>query len=410
MTKGIYVRVTNLMLKKITSAFLALLFFFFLIKPVFAQTKNKVNIHFFWSKGCPHCRREMVFLESLKEKYPQIEIKDYETSSSREAARLLLAVGKELSANVSYIPFTVIGRNYVVGFYNDETTGKEIEEKVKCALKNGCEDLVRSFTGQEPSKSEMQKGRVIPESLKVPIFGKIEIKNLSLPVLTFIIAFLDGFNPCAMWVLLFLISLLLGMKNRVKMYILGSVFIISSGFVYFLFLSAWLNLFLFLGFVLWVRIVIGIVALSAGGYNLHDYFTNREGVCKVTGSEKRQKVFEKLKEITQKKQFILALAGIILLAFAVNLIELVCSAGLPAIYTQVLSLAKLPNWQYYLYLLFYIIIFMLDDLVIFIIAMTTLHAVGIDSKYSRFSHLAGGIIMVIIGILMLFKPEFLMFG
>ena len=128
------------------------------------------------------------------------------------------------------------------------------------------------------------------------------------------------------------------------------------------------------------------------------------------GYEKRQKVFEKIKSITRKKQFLFALGGIILLAFAVNLVELICSAGLPAIYTQILSLAQLPKWQYYLYLIFYILIFMLDDLVIFFTAMVTLQAVGIQSKYSRISHLVGGILMLIIGILLLFKPEFLMFG
>ena len=102
--------------------------------------------------------------------------------------------------------------------------------------------------------------------------------------------------------------------------------------------------------------------------------------------------------------------GIILLAVAVNLIELVCSAGLPAIYTQILSLATLDRWQYYLYLLLYILIFMLDDLIVFFIAMITLKAVGIENKYVRFSRLIGGILITIIGLLLLFKPEILMFG
>ena len=126
--------------------------------------------------------------------------------------------------------------------------------------------------------------------------------------------------------------------------------------------------------------------------------------------KKKQKVFARLKAITQKEQLIFALIGIILLAFVVNLVELICSAGLPAIYTQILALTNLPSWQYYLYLIFYILIFMLDDLIIFFIAMTTLKAVGLNSKYSRFSQLIGGILMLLIGLLLIFKPEFLMFG
>ena len=106
----------------------------------------------------------------------------------------------------------------------------------------------------------------------------------------------------------------------------------------------------------------------------------------------------------------LALVGIVVLAFAVNLVELICSAGLPAVYTQVLFLSNLARWQYYFYILFYIFIFMLDDLLIFFIAMTTLRLTGLTTKYSRWSHLIGGILMLIIGLLLIFKPEWLMFG
>ena len=167
---------------------------------------------------------------------------------------------------------------------------------------------------------------------------------------------------------------------------------------------------MFLGFIIWIRILIGLFALGAGGYYLRDYWINKTAACKVTGDDRKQKVFEKLREITQKPQFFLALGGIILLAIAVNMIELICSAGLPAIYTQILSLSNLPRWQYYLYLVFYILIFMLDDLIVFFTAMITLKATGIQTKYSRYSHLIGGILMLIIGLLLLLKPEWLMFG
>ena len=223
-------------------------------------------------------------------------------------------------------------------------------------------------------------------------------------------AVLDGFNPCAMWTLLFLISLLLGMKNRRRMWILGVAFVATSAGVYFLFLSAWLNLFLFAGMVGWIRGLIGLVAVVVGGYYLWDFCVNRQGGCSVMGDEKRRQVFESLKKVALKQQFGMALVGIILLAVAVNVVELVCSAGLPAIYTQVLSMSELPRWQYYMYLIFYVLIFMLDDLFVFFTAMVTLRAVGIESRYARYSHLVGGVLMLILGLLLWFKPEVLMFG
>jgi len=213
-----------------------------------------------------------------------------------------------------------------------------------------------------------------------------------------------------MWALVFLISLLLGMKDRKRMWILGTAFIVTSAFVYFLFMTAWLNFFLFVGFVPWVRIVIGLVALGAGIYSLRDYQRNKDGACKVTGGKKRRQILAKMEKITQRSELILALMGIILLAFAVNLIELVCSAGLPAIYTQVLSFNNLPSRQHYSYLLLYVFFFMIDDLFVFFVAMKTLNSVNIKTKYARFSRLIGGILMLIIGLLMILKPEWLMFG
>ncbi len=248
------------------------------------------------------------------------------------------------------------------------------------------------------------------ESLTIPILGTIQTANLSLPALSVVIGLIDGFNPCAMWTLLFLISLLLGMKNKKRMWTLGITFIVASAFVYFLFLSAWLNFFLILGFVFWIRITIGLFAIGVGIYNLREYQKNKDGTCKTSDDEKRRKTLDKLKGITHERKFILALGGIILLAFAVNLIELVCSAGLPAIFTQILSISNLSPGQHYSYILIYIFFFMVDDIVVFAIAMITLQAVGIQSKYARLSRLIGGIIMLIIGVLLLFKPEILMFG
>lgn len=376
------------MLKKIIRLIIVWCLLFPAVRP--AAGAETVRVEFFWGLGCPHCAREKVFLEKLAAEHPRLEIHDYEVFYDRENSRRLQAIGRELAADVSGVPFTVIGDKYFIGYAGDETTGKAIEA-----------EIIRRL-GVNPVSSGQ-------ESIKVPWLGEIDPKNFSLPALTVIIAALDGFNPCAMWTLLFLISLLLGMKDKTRMWLLGSAFIAASALVYFLFLAAWLNLFLFLGLVVWVRIMIGLVALAAGGYYLHDYRVNRGGACTVTGGDKKQRIFSRLKAITQNRNFFPALVGIIVLAFAVNLVELVCSAGLPAVYTQILSLSQLSRWQYYLYLAGYIFVFMLDDLLVFFTAMLTLRAAGLRGKYARISRLSGAVLMLIIGLLLLFKPEWLMF-
>jgi thiol-disulfide isomerase/thioredoxin len=379
------------------------------VKPTSAQ-EDKVIIYLFWGKGCPHCTREQAFLEKLTLKYPQIEIKNFEVNTQPGNLKLLQKVGQKLKASISGVPFTVIGDNYFSGYLSDETTGQEIEKAIQCALENGCPDVVGDLVPPSSSSPGSKQTPIIPDTLDLPFLGEIKTQHLSLPLLTIVLGLLDGFNPCAMWVLLFLISLLLSMKDRKRMWLLGISFIIASGLVYFLFMAAWLNFFLFLGLVFWVRLAVGFVALSSGVYNLRGYWVNREGGCPVAGDEKRQKTFTQIRNIVGKQELFLAIGGIALLAFAVNLVELVCSAGLPAIYTQILSLNRLSVWQYYSYLLFYLLFFIIDDLFVFSVATITLQATGIQDKYARYSRLIGGGMMVLIGFFLIFKPEVLMFG
>lgn len=384
-------------------------FFLFFLSP--ASALAETNIYFFWGDGCPHCAKAKPFLENLAQQNSDINLYDFEVYYNRQNQQYLQAIGKNLNKNISGVPAIIIGDQAIIGF-SETITPAEIERRVEMCQQLGCPDETGKILGIEKKEStaEPKVENIESTKIKVPFFQEIETKSFSLPVLTIILGALDGFNPCAMWVLLFLISLLLGMKDKKRMWILGSAFIIASALVYFLFMAAWLNLILFLGFIVWVRILIGLIALVGGGYNLKEYFTNPEGTCKVTGTDKRQKVFAKLKDITKAKSFYLALGGIILLAFAVNLVELVCSAGLPAVYTQVLALNNLVSWQYYLYISLYIFVFMLDDLLVFFVAMTTMQITGLTTKYTRYSHLIGGILMVIIGLLLIFKPEVLMFG
>lgn len=381
--------------------------------PLLAQ--EKFTVYFFYGRYCPHCAQEEEFLEKLEGKYDFLEVKRFEVTENRDNSQLLEKVAARLSLDVRGIPFTVVHEQTFTGYLNDETTGKEIEAAINRYREEGCADPIADLfpqDGQGAVESEdcEEKTSFKDLTISLPFIGQIKAQDFSLPVLTILIAGVDGFNPCAMWVLLFLISLLLGMKNRQKMWLLGGTFIFSSALVYFLFLSAWLNLFLFIGFISWVRLLIGAVALGSGFYYLRGFWVNRLGECKVVGQEKKQKIMTRLRQVTQEKKLLIALLGIVLLAFAVNLIELVCSAGLPAVYTQILSLGQFSAGKYYLYLLLYIFIFMLDDLIVFWVAMTSLNAIGATGKYSRYSNLIGGLIVFILGALLIFKPDWLMFG
>lgn len=384
---------------------------------VFAQ--DNLTIHLFYSDTCPHCADEEAFLSKISYKYPTLKIKTYEITKDRDNLKLFMEVGKKLGDRSGRVPFLVIGQEYVLGYLSDETHGAQIESEIQKSLQNMPNDLVEQIsqslkestnsekqgTGSDKNASEKTKFEI-----NFPILGKTDVNSLTLPIMTIVLGLADGFNPCAMWALLFLISLLLGTKDRKKMWLLGGTFILTSGFVYFLFMAAWLNLFLIIGYAVAVRVLIGLVASGLGGYYLWSYWKNYKKGCLIEGDEKRQQTFKKLRTLTENKNLLLALGGMVILAMAVNVVELLCSAGIPAIYTKALTMTNLPSWQYYLYLIAYIFFYMLDDMVVFIIAMVTLEAVGVKQSYARYSHLLGGIIMLAIGVLMLFKPEILMFG
>ncbi len=386
--------------------------FLLAVSVMVALASEPVKVYFFYGEGCPHCSKEKQFLLEKKENYQSLEIISFEIHNQENLA-LFQKIGESLEADVSGVPFTVIGDKYFIG-YAEGLTGEEIESQIQECIKNTCADRVASLKDSKTNNQETENTPVTKRDsgkrIKLPLFGLVDAYKFPLPILTLIMGFLDGFNPCAMWTLLFLISLLLGMKNRKRMWILGTAFIIASALVYFLFMSAWFNLIIFLGFVIWVRIIIGILAISGGSYSLKKFLTRRDSGCEIVQDGKRQAVFQKLKSLVGKNSFWIALGGIIGLAFMVNLVELVCSAGLPAVYTQILAINNLSRWQYYLYILLYIFFFMLDDLLVFFAAMITLEVMGISTKYSKYSQLIGGIIMIAIGILLIFKPQWLMFG
>lgn len=396
-------------MKKLIKYILIALFLF--IPAVHAE--EKVNLYLFYGEGCSHCAREKEFLNKIKDKYPQLEIHEYETWYSNENSTLLTRVKNGLGVDSPYVPFTVIGETGYTGF--NENIGYQIEEKIK---KNTEEDLVSKVL-ENPAEYDTFKDKHIEESKKeekpkdekvvVPILGKVDAKKVSLPILAVVIGLVDGFNPCAMWVLLFLISMLLGMKNRKRMWALGLTFLASSAFIYLLFMVSWLTVALSVSSIGIVRMIIAFVALGAGIINLLKYFKKEDDGCDIVDDKKRKKVFSRIKKFTTEKSLLLSLLGMIALAFSVNLVELACSAGLPLLFTQVLAMNDLSTFQYGLYIFLYILFFLLDDLVVFGIAMFSLKMTGFSNKYSKYSHLVGGIIMVIIGILLFFKPELLMF-
>lgn len=367
---------------------------------------KEVNLYLFYGEECPHCEREQQYLEELKEYY-DFNIIKYETWHNEENAELMSSVKSKLGINNPYVPFTVIDNLGLTGF-NDNTKA-EIESRIKYCLKNECNDIMDETCDNTEPKEEEPCSQ---DKFTLPVLGEIHAKDVSLPIVAVVIGFIDGFNPCAMWILIFLISFLISTGNEKKMKILGTTFLVTSGVIYFLFMMAWINITAKMTQIILLRNIIAVIAVIAGFWNLYNYLKERkkESGCSVTNKEDRIKIIEKIKKYVTENNIAIAMLGIMALAVSVNVIELACSAGLPLLFTQILTINELNSLEYFIYVLIYIIFFLIDDIVIFLIAVKTAKVTGISNKYTKYSHLIGGIIMIIVGLLLIFKPEIIMFN
>ena len=388
-----------------------LFLFLLLIIPISVKADSKYNIYLFYGDKCPHCAEEEAFFETYLVDNKDINLVKYEVWNSEENRELLVKVQDEINNHTSGVPYLVIGEKAVVGYLSG-STDKQIEKLIDKYRSNSKKiDVIESINKGEHIKQEKEENKEDKE-FNLPILGKVNAKTVSLPLLSVVLGFVDGFNPCAMWILLFLITLLINNKDKKKMVILGLTFIIFSGLTYLCFMLTWLNLATFLNKITIIRFIIAMIALAAGFINLNNFYksTKKEDGCEIVKPTKRKKIIDSIKKIVNEKKFIIALCGIIVLAFSVNIIEMMCSVGLPLMFTQILSMNDLSILEYGIYMLIYILFFLIDDIVIFIIAVISSKITAISTKLTKYSHLIAGILLLLIGLIMLIKPSLLMFN
>lgn len=400
-------------MKKIISYLIILLAIF--IVPITSSAKeNDITLYLFHGDGCPHCAEEISFLDSISGEYNNLNVVKYEVWYNEENAAFLTDVENAFELKRSGVPTTVIGDTVIQGFGGG--TGTRIRSAIDYYSNNEYIDQVErikngTFVKEEAEdKYEKEEEKEDKElTIDVPLFGNVNLKNVSLGTAAGVIGLIDGFNPCAMWILLFLLSVLVGMKDRKRMWIIGLTFLITSALVYMLIMLSWLQIAVKITTIIWIRNIIAIIALIGAFINIRSFIRSRDSGCEVVDDKKRKTIFKKIKKFTHEKSLALALVGVIGLAVSVNLVELACSAGLPLVFTELLVINKVNSFMRFTYTLLYILFFLLDDLIVFFIAMFTMKITGISTKYNKYSHLLGGIIMLIVGILLLFRPEWLMF-
>lgn len=352
------------------------------------KNDEKVNIYLFYSKICPHCQKEEKYFETLKEKYQdKINIYTYEVTENKTNNEIMKSLKKELKENNQGVPFTIIGSKTFLGY--DESLNERIENTIESYL-------------DENTKTD--------NTYTIPILGKIEAKNASIILIAIILGFIDGFNPCAMWILLLLINMCISIKDKKKMLIVCLTFIITSGIIYFLSMLG-IGFILDLTTISYIRNIIAILAIILGIYNLYTYLkTRKQTGCHVVKKEKRKTIITKINNILNNKNTLLMFGGTIILATSVSLVEMACSLGFPTIFLELLSINNIHSFLKVTYLLIYILFYLIDDIIVLFLSIKAFETKGISTKYNKYVHLIGGLIMILMGVFLIFKPEWIMFN
>jgi hypothetical protein len=359
--------------------------------PAVTSAQAKVHLDLFFSPTCPHCIAEESYLKDLQTKYPQLEVAKYDVTDQVNE-KLIITFYNKLQVpqeDWGLVPANFINDKFFIGF------------------DNGIQDYLNSqLTGYIPTATTSSP----VGGITIPFLGHIRTSGISSLVLAIVLGFLDGLNPCALAALGFLLALAAATGDRKKIFWIGGTFIAVSGLILFFFISVWLNVFMFLGQIRWITIAIGALVIVFAGVILNEYLKNI--FCKLCDSDNdkkltvrwQRKFFGFLTELSQMDRSLpVILLGVAAVAAGLNLIQAVCSIGLPLAFTKTLSSQNLSTWKYYAYLLVYILFYVINQIIIFLIALFTLKATHIENKYFKVVKLVSGFALLILGVIMIFR-------
>ena len=352
--------------------------------PAMAAESACRDVEVFVRDGCPHCAEAKKFLDGLAKRYPKVTIAYYEVSSDRRARERLFALSRQYGEERPGVPSFLICGAFYSGFSAAAGSGVWIEQQ-----------LVDPGGGADR------------ERIDTPL-GTLAVGELGLPLFTVAVGLVDGFNPCAMWVLLFLLSILVNIRRRGRVLLIAGTFVLVSGLVYFAFMAAWLNLFLLIGFTRGLQLAIAGLALLIGAIHIKDFFALGKGVSLSISDAVKPTLYQRVRNVLYAETLWAALLGVITVAVMVNIVELLCTAGLPALYTHILTMNPMPAAQYYGYLVLYNLAYIFDDTLMVALAVVAMNKLKLQQRQGRWLKLLSGLVVFALGLLLILAPELLL--
>ncbi|XSG86622.1 MAG: TlpA family protein disulfide reductase [Methylohalobius sp. ZOD2] len=374
------------------------------ISPAVAQTSYpwtipdthgnpRVQLWFFWSSHCPHCLEARPHVVKMAKENSWLILHDMNLTGHPEHMRRYMAMAAALDRKAQSVPAFIFCGEMHAGWGRPETTGAMLLERL-----THCRQ--RALAGRPDAATTEAENH-----LDLPWIGEVDAGTLSLPVLTLVIAGLDAFNPCAFFVLLFLLSLLVHLRDRRRMLLIGGLFVLISGVMYFAFMAAWLTLFRIMGGLPWVTAAAGVLAVFIGSVNVKDFFAFQQGLSLSIPESRKADIFRRGREVLSAGNLPAMLGATVILAVAANFYELLCTAGFPMVYTRLLTLQVENGVEHFFWLVFYNLIYILPLLLIVLVFVHTMGTRKLSEREGRLLKLFSGLMMLGLGLLLLAAPE-----
>ncbi len=386
------------------------------------QGNLQVHLYFFWSLTCPHCQEAHPYIMALPDKLPWLVLHEAELTARQENAYEYVNMAASLGQEAMYVPAFFFCKTMVTGYDTAETSGADLRQqlidcyeatqaevaaggKLPGATQPGAPAPAESEPAV-PAKGEPGAAAVAPEAmLAIPFIGEVNMSGLSLPAMTVVIAGLDAFNPCAFFVLMFLLSLMVHAQSRKRMLLIGGTFVLVSGLIYFVFMSAWLNVFLWVGELKIITLAAGIVAVVVALINIKDFFWFKQGMSLTIPESAKPGLYARMRNLVHAGSLGAMMFSTVLLAIAANSYELLCTAGFPMVYTRILTMHDLPTATYYAYLAVYNLIYIIPLLAIVILFAVKFGSRKLSEDEGRVLKLVSGLMMLMLGLVLIFNPN-----
>ncbi|NTW13549.1 MAG: glutaredoxin [Candidatus Moranbacteria bacterium] len=404
-------------MKKMSIIFLLFLSILSFFAPVSVFAKEKKTVEIIGRTDCAHCQEEEAFLRDLSARRNDVDVVTYDLGTTEGKALFdRVTVFEELSKST---PITAVGGIVIQGFESSDTTGRRIEELLDNPTSDatGFDSILSSGKGGNVEKSSggtCEDGNVCrtfgndPAYVSVPVAGTVDVSRYSLPALSAILGFVDGFNPCAMWVLVTFLLVLIQFGDRKKIILVAGLFLLAETIMYYLILNVWFKAWDFIGLDRIVTPIVGLIAIGGGIFFIYEWYRG-DGTCLVTDVKKRAGISGQIKKLVAQPFTWITATGVVTLALSVNVIEFACSIGIPQTFTKIIEMNRLGFFRTQGYMLIYMLFYMVDDLVVFALALWGAGRLQMTEGYVKWCNLFGGALMVMLGLLLIFKPDTLLF-